>query len=171
MTTDAKPPKVRQTKQLPLREFFERVQNIRYAVISPWKPLPSALPESPLIVLTDEFSALNTIWNLTRFTPNNQYKAQMAGDRDLIVTVLEKGKHVFPEVFESQILQRHVVHQGCVAVPDSETWPLARMYWKLFYENFLAGQPEDREMLKEYVIQRVGGHPFRPRYRWLELHA
>lgn len=159
---------VRQTKQLPLRELFERIRHISYAVISPWERLPMDNP-SDLIILTDQFRSLETLWNLSRHTQNAQYLTEFSNGDKLVVTVLEKGKHVFPEQFESQILKQRVLHNGCVMVPDNVAWPLTRLYWKLFYENWMASEPDDRKWLVQFVKQRVGGEPLRPKYRWLEL--
>lgn len=162
---------IRQTKQLPLRELFERARSIRYAVISPWDKLPADPPEE-LIVLTDQLENLKVIWNMTiRSKERAVYCVSLASGDLINIIVLEKGKHVFPEQFESRLLNHRVMHEGCVPVPDSNSWPLARLYWKLFYQNWMADEPEDRKWMINYVKHQIGGEPLRPKYRWLELNT
>ncbi len=159
---------VRMPRKNSLRELFDRIRHVKYAVISPWRRLPMDLPEnnSEPIILTEDFKAISTLWNLTRFSERNQYSAQLSDNDSLIVTVLEKGKNVFPEIFESQIILRKILHEDCLWVPDNETWPLLRLYWKLYYEQLFIDHPEDRRLMLSWLPQKIGA-AMRPRYRWL----
>lgn len=159
---------VRQPAKSALRELFDRVRHVQYAVISPWLRLPMDVVGVP-IILTDQFQSLSSLWNLTLYSQNSQYSAQANDGRAFIVTVLEKGKNIFPETFETQILCRRVLHQDVVYVPDDETWPLVRLYWKIFYEEFLMDSPEDRRMMLDWLTKKVGS-VIRPKYRWLNYN-
>lgn len=167
--SDIKKKKVREPRKSSLRKLFDRIQHVRYAVISPYYQLPME-NAGRLIILTDNFQAINNLWNLTRYSAESQYSTILSNNEELIVTVLEKGKNVFPETFESLILGRAVLHEDCVKVPDSDTWPVLRLFWKLIYEKFLGNEPHDRKMLIDWISLRTG-IPIRTRYRWLSWNA
>lgn len=159
---------VRQPSKSSLRELFDRVKHVRYAVISPWKRLPMEVVGVP-IILTDDLHTLSSLWNLTMFNQKSQYSAQPREGHPLVVTILEKGRNVFPETFESVVLARRILHQESVYVPDDESWPLLRLYWKIFYEEFMTNEPEDRRMMLDWLTQKVGS-VIRPKYRWLNYN-
>jgi hypothetical protein len=161
--------KVREPSQSSLREMFDRIRHVRYAVISPYYKLPMEV-EGRLIILTDQFSTINNLWNLTRYSEDSQYKAALSSGKELIVTVLEKGKNVFPEMFESDILGHTTFHESDVKVPDSEVWSMVRLFWTLVYEEAFANKPYDRKVFLDMVFRRTG-IPIRTRYRWLPWHA
>src|SRR4051812_13212300 len=123
--SEGKRHKVREPSKSSLRELFDRISHVRYAVISPFYRLPIEV-KGRLIILTDNFQAINNLWNLTRHDSQGQYSAILADGSELLVTILEKGKNVFPETFETEILTRAFTHNECVKVPSSEVWPVLR---------------------------------------------
>lgn len=161
--------KVREPNRSSLRELFNRIQHVRYAVISPFHQLPMEV-KGKLILLTDNFNAISNLWNLTKFSPESQYTTILADGTSVIVTILEKGRNVFPETFESEILLRATLHENCVKVPDSEVWPLALLFWKLVYEKLLAEAPFDRKAIMDWIFRRTG-QPIRTKYRWMSWDA
>jgi hypothetical protein len=162
--------KVREPKKSSLRELFDRITHVNYVVISPFYQLPMEVPKCGITILTDNFAAINNIWNLTRYSAESKYSTVLASGEELIVTILEKGRNVFPETFETQILMRAVQHEGSIKVPDSETWPLLRLYWKLVYERLFADNIGDRKTLLDWVFRKTGT-PIRTRYRWMKWDA
>lgn len=161
--------KVRQPSKSCLRELFDRITHVRYAVVSnDYLSLPIEI-KGRLILLTDNLQAIINIWNLTRHSPED-YSAVLADGSKIVVVVLEKGKNVFPETFETQILNRAIIHENSVKIPDSETLPLMQLFWKLMYEKLFAEKPDDRKIMLEWVFRKTGT-PIRTRYRWLPWNA
>lgn len=169
-TTEQNPerPVSRHRRYLNLREFFRRGQHLAYAIIDNYEKLPIEANHH-IAVLTDNMKALVVTWSLTLMEDNLYRTAEeLPNGKPLLIRIYQKGKRVFPDSFETQILNRAVLHNECVKVPDMETFFLVRMYWRTFYEGMLSGD-NDRGIMIEFLRRRVG-EPITPKYKHLALN-
>ena len=157
-----------------LGELFDRIREVKYVTLGDWQKLPVDFPKpnQPIIILTSNFSTIESLWQLLKGNGQSLWNAQLSTGKSVPVRILEKGKAVFPEQFESQLLSRAVFHQNCIKVPGDMELPFVRLYWRLFYENLFGGpdasqqDKHDRRILMEMVTNQTG-LPMRPRYKFL----
>lgn len=154
---------------LNLHEMFEQAKHVSYVVISNHERLPLE-PSLQIDVLTEHAKSIVTIWNLMRIGSGNIYHTQqnLSTGNPLRVRLFEKGKRTFPDIFESQLLARRIFHHEVVAVPDSQSYFLLRMYWRTFFEDLWKGEA-DRAVMIEYLRRHVG-EPITPQDKTLHLN-
>ena len=145
-----------------LKDLFHAIRTVGYVVVSPYHNLPYS-PVDKLVLLSNDVPAIVAIWNLTKVNKDGHYRTSVSLGNSTFLHVYEKGKNVFPEPFESQLLQRAAVFNDAVRVPSHDDYILMRLYWEIFYEGMWKDQPFDRRRMIDYVQARTGSG-MRPKY-------
>lgn len=150
-----------------LKEAFESMNraNVKYVVISNHIGLPS-IPVGPLEILTIKTDDVVGLMGLIRRGHPEQYV--MPDNPGFLIHVYEKGKHVFPDVFEAAILKEQVLYRECIKVPGVRHHGIMVLWRLLFHQGAYKDQPWIRNPLMDHV-EPYTGKPMRTRYKSLNF--
>lgn len=150
-----------------LKEAFEALNRARinYVVISNYTGLPSQIPDDKKIeILTLKADDVVGLMGLIRKGHPEQYA--FPGAPGLSINVYEKGKHVFPDVFEAAILKETVLYREVVKIPGVRHHGIMVLWRLLFHEGAYKLQPWIRNPLMAH-IEPYTGKPMRTKYKSL----
>ena len=150
-----------------LKESFEALNRARisYVVISNFTGLPSQTPEDKKIeILT--LKADDVVGMMGLFRKGHPEQFAFPDVPGLSIHVYEKGKHVFPDVFEAAILKETVLYREAVKIPGVRHHGIMILWRLLFHEGAYKLEPWIRNPLIAH-IEPYTGKPMRTRYKSL----
>lgn len=154
-----------------IRQRFASLKDARvnYVVLMGHTQLPASVPEGMLLILTSDVTAVVKLLELKK-VGNVDGVYTMPHGKNLVkqVHVVEKGRGVFPERWESALLGDAVYSQSIVRVPSPDRHAMSLLHYKLFHEGFLnePGNREQRLLLADFICTRVG-QMTASEYQWM----
>lgn len=146
-----------------LSEMFVTLKEhrIKYVVLENWISLPS-----------DAGSVVHLLAENPKMIISLLGGSRVSGSRYLIhntaFVIRQKGENFLPERFESELLERAVMHQEIVRVPDDRNAPWLFLYRRLYHDGNIVN-PTEKKVLERVLDERVG-RPVVPRDRDVSLH-
>lgn len=145
-------------KLLSLRKRFAALRegNICYVVLAGFSSLPTSVKED-VVILTNNLSGLMLHLQAKPTRVVGRYSLPISGHTKVDIGVVEKGKGLFPEQYETRLLTSSChFREDVVRMPEPIGHAYATLYHQLFRCNLLGENLEQRTILKDLVRQRVG---------------
>lgn len=141
-----------------LRKRFEKLNESKapstdYAVMYGWDELPNDAPETCMILCTN------------REVFAREFGMQIAGKRsrkafinDIACrfTLVQKGEGLFAETFESEIIARRTITNGCIYIPSPDHHAMLLIALGFRNDPKVFTQKDCKKIIGTYLNQRVG---------------
>ena len=141
-----------------LRSRFERLNDSKapstdYVVIHGWDEFPNSAPKRCLVLCADRdvFAQMFGLHLATKRT-----KKARLDEFDCEFTLVRKGEGLFAETFESEIIARRTLVNGCVYVPSPDHHAMALVALAVRNDIGMIEQPAPNRIVRTFLNQRVG---------------
>ncbi len=145
-----------------LREAFETLtrSGVKYAVIQDHHSLPHN-PSPPIHILTADLDLLVQLLGVSKIK-DSLYILAVQGGSSIDFIIRPKGKNLFPERFESSLLNTAVIHDDCFKKSDYHHDFWGHLYRWLHHDNRFPHLPDAILIAQE--VDRVVGEGVQPKF-------
>ena len=145
-----------------VHEIFDTLKQHKtnYLVLENWDALPGDYG-SGIHVLVESERIFCSLLGATRINGPSFLVGEIP------FTIREKGRDLLPEVFESLLMERAVMHQDSIRVPDDRNGVWLMLYRRLYHDGAVTN-PTEKKLYERVLDERVG-RPVVPKDKDIQL--